>query len=62
MAQPMMSERMEPLFNPDPKFVARVRRSMAEHRDVLNRLEPHLGCVVCRGPLTDGRCEACNAE
>ena len=29
---------------------------------VLNRLESHLGCAKCRGPLTDGRCPKCQPE
>ena len=35
------------------------------HKDrrILNRLEPHLGCVVCRGRLdANGRCSACDPE
>jgi hypothetical protein len=26
---------------------------------VLNRLEPHLGCVACKQPLTNGHCPTC---
>lgn len=36
-----------------------VDHHVAEHIGVLNQLEPHLGCVVCRAPLTDGRCNRC---
>jgi hypothetical protein len=32
---------------------------MREYAGVLNKLESHLGCVICRGPLTDGRCPDC---
>lgn len=38
----------------------RIKRSVRENRRVLNQLEPHLGCVVCRGPLTDGVCPSCD--
>lgn len=34
---------------------------MDRHRDVLNRLEPHLGCVTCKGKLVDdGICPTCD--
>jgi predicted amidophosphoribosyltransferase len=35
---------------------------MLRHIDVLNRLDPHLGCIICRGPLTDGRCPVCQPD
>lgn len=38
-----------------------IRDLIARNRAVLNRLEPHLGCVVCRGPLTDGVCSTCDS-
>lgn len=42
---------------PDPEFLARLDRIKHEHRGVLNRLESHLGCVICRSPLdADGNC------
>jgi hypothetical protein len=39
-------------------------RAIARHWRVLNRLEPHLGCVLCRGELDadDGTCDHCEAE
>lgn len=37
----------------------RIRELIADHLPVLNKLEPHLGCVKCRGPLTEGRCPTC---
>lgn len=40
----------------------RVNTSIRKHIAVLNRLESHLGCVVCHGPLTDGRCPKCQKE
>ena len=41
----------------------RIRRLKIENRKILNRLESHLGCVVCRGPLTlDGACLVCDPE
>lgn len=33
---------------------------IARHHLVLNRFEPHLGCCVCRGELTNGRCLECD--
>lgn len=45
-----------------PEFKERLRSNIDKHRDVLNRLESHLGCVTCRGPLVDGRCERCDGE
>lgn len=42
------------------EFRDRLARNISKHRRVLNRLEPHLGCVVCRGPLIDGRCAECD--
>jgi hypothetical protein len=45
---------------PNPVKREDIRRSIREHRKVLNRLEPHLGCVVCRGPLTEGVCPTCD--
>jgi hypothetical protein len=39
-----------------------VTASMSKHHKMLNRLEPHLGCVICRGPLQpDGVCRTCDA-
>lgn len=39
-----------------------LRRLVTRHRRVLNRLEPHLGCVVCGATLIDGECQACDYE
>lgn len=39
-----------------------LRDTIQRHHLVLNRLEPHLGCVVCRGPLTGGVCPTCDPE
>jgi predicted nucleic acid-binding Zn ribbon protein len=36
-----------------------IQRIMHDNRDVLNRLEPHRGCVVCKGPLFNGECMRC---
>ena len=45
----------------DPVLADRIRESMNRNRRLLNRLEPHLGCVVCHGPLdTDCRCARCD--
>jgi hypothetical protein len=44
----------EPQFDRDA-----LRRHLRENITVLNRMESHLGCVVCHGPLTDGRCPKC---
>lgn len=35
-----------------------IRKSLG----VLNALESHLGCVLCRGPLSEGRCATCQGE
>ncbi len=48
-------------FNPE-RLSARVKALMTENRAVLNRLESHLGCVACRGPLTNGVCPRCDPE
>ena len=40
-------------------IAARLERLMEEHRGVLNRLEPHLGCVTCHGELAAGKCPRC---
>jgi hypothetical protein len=53
---------MESLFN-DDALRERVRRSIERHWRVLNRLDPHLGCIRCGRILyPDGRCEVCDAE
>jgi hypothetical protein len=39
----------------------RVRQSVARHWRVLNRLDPHLGCVRCGGLLSDGDCRQCES-
>lgn len=39
-----------------------IRESIRKNITVLNRLESHLGCVICRGPLADGRCPKCQPE
>lgn len=39
-----------------------IKELVAEHLGVLNKLESHLGCAQCRGPLTDGRCPKCQPE
>jgi hypothetical protein len=44
---------------PDTSWVDRLIRDNA---DVVNRLDPHMGCVVCRGPLTDGVCLAAGSH
>lgn len=36
-----------------------IRETMTSHMGILNKLDSHLGCVACRGPLTDGRCPKC---
>lgn len=36
-----------------------VEKLIDRHLAVLNRLDSHLGCAKCRGPLTDGRCPTC---
>ncbi len=36
-----------------------IREMVVSNMAILNRLDPHLGCVKCRGPLTDGRCPTC---
>jgi hypothetical protein len=41
---------------------SRVKENIGRHHRVLNRLDPHLGCVVCRGPLTDGVCPTCDPQ
>lgn len=38
----------------------RIESLKFQHRRVLNRLDPHRGCVVCRGPLDNGRCLSCD--
>jgi hypothetical protein len=35
---------------------------IADNLGVLNRLESHLGCAQCRGPLVDGRCLDCQGD
>lgn len=40
----------------------RLKELTEKHRDVLNRLDSHLGCVTCRGPLVDGRCPNCQLD
>lgn len=44
----------------DHTFGEHVDDMIAEEVGVLNRLEPHLGCVLCGGPVDaeTGRCEA----
>jgi hypothetical protein len=37
----------------------RIRELINDHLEVLNKLDSHLGCVKCKGPLTDGRCPKC---
>lgn len=39
-----------------------VAELVRRHRRVLNRLDSHLGCVVCRGALVEGRCGRCDGE
>jgi hypothetical protein len=39
-----------------------VDRLIRDNADVVNRLDPHMGCVVCRGPLTDGVCLAAGSH
>jgi hypothetical protein len=63
-------------LTPDEEAAARIREAVERARQrlgprlsestrtnhrLLNRLESHLGCVVCRGPLTDGVCAPCGA-
>lgn len=54
----------QPLPESDTAFLARIQASVIRHRKVLNRLEPHLGCVICRTTLEDdGRhCPVCDVE
>ena len=40
----------------------RTRANMRRFRAVLNKVESHLGCVECRGPVVDGSCPACDPE
>lgn len=37
----------------------KIRGAVRGNLDVLNRLESHLGCALCRGPLVGGRCAEC---
>jgi tRNA G26 N,N-dimethylase Trm1 len=39
-----------------------IKENVRRHHRMLNRLEPHLGCVVCRGLLIDGICPTCDPE
>jgi hypothetical protein len=43
-----------------PVLAASLKENIQRHHRVLNRLESHLGCVVCRGPLTEGVCPTCD--
>ena len=40
----------------------RAEANIRKYFRVLNKLEPHLGCVICRGSLTDGACPRCEQE
>lgn len=46
----------------DPEFLERLAENVFRHRRILNWLEPHLPCVVCRGELLYGRCPECDPE
>ena len=43
-----------------PSLSERIKGTVRRYHRVLNRLESHLGCVLCHGPLTDGVCRACD--
>lgn len=46
---------------PDPATPGVIDQAKRRHIAVLNKLESHLGCVVCRGPLDEGRCPTCQS-
>lgn len=41
------------------RLLESIEKITRRHLGALNRLESHLGCAMCRGPLTDGRCPEC---
>lgn len=45
--------------NKDHTFGEHVQEALDREHRLLNRIEPHLGCVLCRGPVDTetGECE-----
>lgn len=40
----------------------RLDQLIRQNLGIINRLDAHLGCAICRGPLTDGRCPTCQGD
>lgn len=48
-----------PDINQSSEFRKRLEASIEKNLPVLNKLESHLGCTKCHGPLVEGHCPLC---
>ena len=46
----------------DEEFTKRIKESIEKNLGLLNKLEPHLGCAKCHGPLIETHCPFCQME